>query len=269
MITKTLLTLDDKTKSFLKNFNLGAGILHLFQGIAMLLLANEATRTIYTSLPEVDTVARRTTPVIEAFADLRLGPIIASFLFMSALAHFLLVAPKIHTWYLNNLERKMNIARWYEYAISSSVMIFVVSILCGMTDIAVLILIFVLNACMNLFGLMMEKYNSAREQLGETRTDWSAYIFGVIAGITPWLVLGTYFYVTVTRVGDVVDIPDFVYWIFWILMISFQSFAINMFLQYIKIGPWKNYIFGEKAYIVLSLVAKSVLAWFIFGGTLR
>lgn len=262
-ITQKLLTLTDKNKAFLKNFNLGAGILHLFQGIAMLLLSNETTQTIYVSLPEVDG------PQIEALAELRLGPVIASFLFMSAIAHFLLVSPKIHEWYLNNLEKKVNIARWYEYALSSSVMIFVVSVLSSVNDISILVLIFVLNACMNLFGLLMERYNSAREMLGETRTDWSAYIFGVIAGITPWLVMGTYFYVTVTSVGEVVDIPDFVYWIFWILMVSFQSFAVNMFLQYIKIGPWKNYIFGEKAYIVLSLVAKSLLAWFIFGGTLR
>ena len=46
-------------------------------------------------------------------------------------------------------------------------------------------------------------------------------------------------------------------------------FAVNMVLQYKKIGKWKNYIYGEYAYIVLSLVAKSLLAWQVFGGTLR
>jgi hypothetical protein len=42
-----------------------------------------------------------------------------------------------------------------------------------------------------------------------------------------------------------------------------------MVLQYKKIGPWKNYLFGERAYIILSLVAKSLLAWQVFAGTLR
>jgi len=42
-----------------------------------------------------------------------------------------------------------------------------------------------------------------------------------------------------------------------------------MFLQYKKIGPWKNYVYGEYAYIILSLVAKSLLAWQVFAGTLR
>jgi hypothetical protein len=42
-----------------------------------------------------------------------------------------------------------------------------------------------------------------------------------------------------------------------------------MFLQYKKIGPWKNYLYGERAYVLLSLIAKSALAWQVFAGTLR
>jgi hypothetical protein len=42
-----------------------------------------------------------------------------------------------------------------------------------------------------------------------------------------------------------------------------------MVLQYRKVGRWKDYLFGERMYIVLSLVAKSLLAWQIFFGTLR
>jgi hypothetical protein len=41
-----------------------------------------------------------------------------------------------------------------------------------------------------------------------------------------------------------------------------------MILQYKKIGPWKDYLYGEKVYVLLSLVAKSALAWQVFVGTL-
>jgi hypothetical protein len=41
-----------------------------------------------------------------------------------------------------------------------------------------------------------------------------------------------------------------------------------MWLQYKKIGKWKVYAYGEKAYIVLSLVSKSALGWIIVLGTL-
>jgi hypothetical protein len=50
--------------------------------------------------------------------------------------------------------------------------------------------------------------------------------------------------------------------------VFFNSFALNMFLQYRQVGRWRQYLFGEYAYIVLSLVAKSLLAWQVFGGTL-
>ena len=53
------------------------------------------------------------------------------------------------------------------------------------------------------------------------------------------------------------------------LFISFNIFAIVMVLQYRKIGPWRDYLVGEKTYMVMSLVAKSLLAWQVFSGTLR
>jgi hypothetical protein len=41
-----------------------------------------------------------------------------------------------------------------------------------------------------------------------------------------------------------------------------------MVLQYKQVGRWRDYLFGEKAYIVLSLTAKTALAWQIFAKTL-
>ena len=50
---------------------------------------------------------------------------------------------------------------------------------------------------------------------------------------------------------------------------TFNRFAITMVLQYRGIGRWRDYLVGEKTYMVLSLVAKSALAWQVFSGTLR
>jgi hypothetical protein len=35
-----------------------------------------------------------------------------------------------------------------------------------------------------------------------------------------------------------------------------------------KVGPWKDYLFGKWVCILLSLFAKTVLAWQISAGTL-
>jgi len=42
-----------------------------------------------------------------------------------------------------------------------------------------------------------------------------------------------------------------------------------MVLQYARIGRWRDYVHGEVVYIVLSLTAKSLLAWLIFANVLR
>lgn len=63
-------------------------------------------------------------------------------------------------------------------------------------------------------------------------------------------------------------VPIFVYGIIASLFLLFNSFAVNMVLQYRRVGPWRDYLFGEKVYILLSLTAKTALAWQIFANTL-
>jgi hypothetical protein len=82
----------------------------------------------------------------------------------------------------------MNPIRFYEYAISSSLMIVLIGMLVGVWDLATLIALFGINAMMNLFGIMMEVHNQT------TRTTrWRAFIYGCIAGIVPWIAIFLYF----------------------------------------------------------------------------
>jgi hypothetical protein len=183
------------------------------------------------------------------------------FLFVSAIAHFS-VSTKGYAWYVRNLKKGINYARWFEYAISSSIMIIIIAMLCGIYELSSLILIFSLNATMNLFGLMMELHNQTTN-----KTNWSAFVFGSFAGLVCWIVLGVYFFGAL--LGASSSVPTFVYIIFVSLAIFFNIFAVNMILQYRGKGRWKDYLFGERVYIILSLVAKSALAWQVFAGTLR
>jgi len=184
------------------------------------------------------------------------------FLLISAVAHLLIASPRIYPWYVRNLKKKINYVRWYEYALSASVMIVVIAVLSGMYDLPSLVLIFSLNAMMLLFGLMMELHNQRTE-----KTDWTPFLFGVFAGAVPWIIIAFYFG---GAAGSAIDaIPTFVYWIYVSIFLFFNVFAVNMVLQYKKVGPWKDYLFGERVYVFLSLFAKSALAWQVFAGTLR
>ena len=63
--------------------------------------------------------------------------------------------------------------------------------------------------------------------------------------------------------GDVYKDP-----VFGIQMTGGSSAIPHSWLQYRQIGKWRDYLYGEKVYITLSLVAKSLLAWQVFAGTL-
>jgi len=180
---------------------------------------------------------------------------------MSSLAH-LFIATVYRAKYEADLAKGINKARWFEYALSASVMMLAISFLSGIYDLSSLVMIFTLDALMNLLGLAMEVHNS-----GKAKPNWLTYILGCIAGVVPWIVFGIYVYAASVYGGG--NIPDFVYWIYVSIFLFFNSFAVNMVLQYKKIGKWSDYLYGERVYIILSLVAKSLLAWQVFGGTLR
>jgi hypothetical protein len=255
--------------SYLKKFNLVMATLHLVQGVIIFALSlfieeiKNFSVDIYISRLQVK-VLTGTKPIFEPVPEVLFpfenvaGILLASFLLMSAIAHFLIASP-FNNSYVANLKKKMNPIRWWEYAFSSSVMIIFISLAFGILDFWILILIFVLNFLMNMFGLLMERYNQFTE-----KTSWLPYWLGWIAGIMPWIViLGTFLSF---NTGVDQAIPTFVYVAIVMYFVFFNSFAVNMFLQYKKIGPWKDYLFGERGYQILSLVAKSALAWLVFMG---
>jgi hypothetical protein len=189
-----------------------------------------------------------------------LALMVALFLGLSALAHFIVASPQFFGRYGKGLEDKHNYFRWVEYSISSSVMIVLIAQITGIADITALVAIFGVNASMILFGWLQEKY----EQPGNG--GWVPFIFGCITGMVPWLAVAIY----VISPGNPSDAsaPAFVYGIIVTIFVLFNSFAWVQYKQYKAQGKWSNYLHGERIYIVLSLVAKSLLAWQIFANTL-
>lgn len=258
------------TYSKLRRFNLIMGGLHLLQGIAMLLLATTVIQKIGEFSPQITQNYLAFNPATSSLEleskvlfDLPFGILVASFLFISAAAHALISIPKkTNEKYNADLEKGINQFRWFEYAISSSIMIVLISTLFGIYDIASLVLIFIVNATMNLFGLVMEQMNS-----GKSKNDiiWGPFIWGSIAGIAPWIAILLYMFGN----GNFDQVPWFVWAIVGSYFVAFNTFPVNMILQYKKVGKWENYIYGERIYIVLSLVAKSILAWLVLFGAMQ
>ena len=242
----------------LRRFNLIAGVVHLLQMAAVLALSTDfslpVTATYMTGPPGSSFAA----PVV--VFETPLAMMVALFLGLSALAHFIVASPQFFSRYGKGLEEKRNYFRWVEYSISSSVMIVLIAQITGIADVTALIAIFGVNASMILFGWLQEKY----EQPGNG--GWVPFIFGCIAGIVPWLAVLVY--VLSPGGPPETSAPGFVIGIIVTICLLFNSFAWVQYKQYKAQGKWSNYLHGERIYIVLSLVAKSLLAWQIFANTL-
>lgn len=242
----------------LRRFNIIVGLIHLAQAVAMVLLSNAfalpVTRTFLTGPPG-------TAPSQDTWFHLRLGPAVAAFLALAALDHLLVAAPGVVGWYERMLGEERNDARWSEYSLSASLMIVLIAMLTGVTDAGALLAIAGVNAAMIFFGLLQERFTMP----GREHVDWLPFVYGCIAGAIPWLIIAGQI---VTSVAKGSGPPPFVYAIVGSLFVLFNAFAVNMALQYRRVGPWRDYRFGEQAYLVLSLGAKSLLAWLVFANIL-
>jgi uncharacterized membrane protein len=246
------------TATSLRRSNLIAGVLHLVQMIVVLALANGFTLPIVARYMAGPPGSTFTEPIV--LLDAPIGLTVAIFLGISALFHFVVASPQFCGRYSTGIEKQRNYFRWVEYSVSSSVMVVLIALICGISDVAAIIALFGVNASMILFGWLQEKYENPGNG------GWLPFIFGCIAGIVPWVAITIY----VLSIGGPADTtaPAFVYGIVISLFVLFNSFALVQWLQYKKVGKWSDYIRGEKTYITLSLVAKSALAWQIFASTL-
>ena len=224
----------------LRAYNVFMGFLHLAQAVFIIILSNDFTLPITTSFLTYVPEMGKLWPVTETLVNLPLGLMVAIFLLMSALAHFTVSSPGIFDSYVSNLKKGINYARWYEYSFSASLMIVLIGMLCGIYDLAALLMAFVLTGVMNLCGLIMEVHNQVTE-----KTNWTSYVVGCIAGVAPWVVIAVYFFGSLATAEG--GVPTFVYVILPTLFVFFFTFALNMVLQYKKVGPWRDYLYGEKA----------------------
>ncbi len=262
--------MNEITHKSLRRFNLIMGTVHFFQAVLMLMLSltwenirefrPQIVSNFLTFNPDLGESGALVTETTNLFT-LPFGILVSLFLFLSAFAHFTISVPnKTNAIYNEDLDKGVNQFRWYEYALSSSLMIVLIATLFGVFDIGALILIFVVNATMNLFGLLMEKINEKKEDVS-----WLPFIYGTIAGLAPWIVIVLYAFGN----SDPAEVPWFVYAIVGSYFVFFNLFPINMILQYKRVGKWRNYLYGERGYIILSLAAKTVLAWLVLFGVMQ
>ena len=240
----------------LRGINVVVGLIHLAQAALMLALSNDLALPVTASWATDDPVVATLPSAPEEVFALAIGPAVAMFLLLAAVDHLIVSAPGVHRWYERLIDRQQNYVRWIEYSISAAIMMVLIARFTGIADLAGLMGVFALTSSMILFGLLMERHQRPGA------ADWSAFWFGSLAGVVPWIAVLIY-------VVNGASPPGFVYAIIVVQFLFFFSFAGNMALQYLGVGRWRDYRFGETVYVLLSLGAKSALAWLVFANVLR
>jgi hypothetical protein len=240
--------------SGLRLWNLGLTGLHLVQAAAIVALAGDFAISVTSSFPEGPPGAPQPAP--SSLFDVPIGWATAIFLCLAAIDH-LMTGTISRDVYERDLRRGINRFRWVEYSLSATLMVILISFYSGITGIDAIIAVAGANIAMILFGWIQELMNPP----GRDKTTMLPFWFGTLAGLAPWVAI-------VVNVLGAEMVPGFVYGIVVAQFVFFFSFGLNQWLQYRGVGRWADYAFGEKGYLVLSLVAKSVLAWQIFGGSL-
>jgi hypothetical protein len=255
--TEAALAIGDTRR--LVRMNVAVGLAHLVQAVVILVLATPASLPVGVSYLTGPPGSGDYGGPASLF-DLRVDLAIAAFLLLAAIDHLVVSSPWARRWYVSNVARGINPARWWEYAVSASLMVVLIAMLAGITEATALLALFGVNAAMILFGLAMERANLGREHV-----TWRPFAYGCVAGAVPWVVIALQIGVSQDNSAGV---PGFVVAIFITLFLLFNTFAVNMWLQYRGRGRWADPAHAERVYLALSLVAKSALAWQVYAGAL-
>lgn len=238
----------------LRRWNLGLTAAHLLQAVAIVALSGSFAITVTSSFPEGPPGTPEPAPT--ALFDVPVGWAVAVFLGLAALDHGLTATVQRVT-YERDLRAGINRFRWVEYSLSATLMVVLIGFYSGVTGVSAVVAVIGANVGMILFGWLQERMNPP----GRTATTMLPFWFGTIVGLAPWVAI-------VINIVGAATVPGFVYGIVVVQFVLFFSFGLNQWLQYRGVGRWTDYAYGEKGYLVLSLVAKSLLAWQIFFGSL-
>ncbi|MGA1557320.1 MAG: heliorhodopsin HeR [Ilumatobacteraceae bacterium] len=238
----------------LRVWNLGLTVLHFAQAVVIVAIAGTFAIDVTSTFPDGPPGTRLTDPA--TLFGVRIGLAIGLFLTLAAVDH-LITATVARSTYERDLRHGINRFRWVEYSVSATVMVLLISAYSGITDITGILGIIGANVSMILFGWLQERMNPP----GRAVTTMMPFWFGTLAGLAPWAAIAT-------NLIGADTVPGFVYGIFFTQALLFFSFGLNQWLQYRGVGKWRDYVYGEKVYLVLSLVAKSLLAWYIYFGSL-
>lgn len=236
-------------------------VMYLVQGLALLLLANAKNLTVTTQYQTPDPLASQGGELVRVNASRALFDVNLVYILVAILGVMFLARLAAATFYRSNYEvelsEKTSRVRWLELGVSGGMMVVVVAMLAGVSDLGSLLMLFALTEIAAFSALLLE----------QKVTSIINYNIGLKGLLLPWLVVAGY--LAASSVYGHANTPAFVYWIFGTVAAGFGALLINTYLSAKQADKWADYVYVEKVYVVLSFVVVSALTWQIFYSLLR
>jgi hypothetical protein len=223
--------------------------------------------------------------------SISLSALVAAFFFLSFGFQTIpaLVTP-IWQWQLKLLvQRNVQPFRWLEYSISASVMFLIFFTLNGSQNLHLIVCVFALAFVMMMLGLVSEASAYYQRTISFLSADkikrqpvdfFLPHVLGWVPFGVLWGLIYRSFVIGITRgtsggSGDFARPPSWVYIVFASQIGIMAMFGANQLWQLVRLyrvrasdfeAQAKIALRSEYIYVALSLTAKSLLAWILFGG---
>jgi hypothetical protein len=270
----------------LRAFTIVTGLVHLASAIATIVLHLDRKADINEPYMAWPTSTQKYFAIgTKPAGQMSFLGVVSSFFFLSAVFQLVpaLITP-MWKWLLALLlERNVQPLRWVEYSISASVMFMAFALLNGTFDAHKLVLFFSLSFVLMFLGLASEISGSLQRRLeessnGKHKRNAVDYFFLHVLGWVPFITLwGITFrqFANNNAATPGHRAPDFVYVLYSLMVLIMGLFGFNQLWQtvnlyYVRVEDTarqaKIALRTEYLYVLLSLTAKSVLAWVLFWG---
>jgi hypothetical protein len=242
--------------------NILLGVAYIIEAIIIVVLANSAkgSQPINLGFLGRDKVSSDiashavNSPASHLLFDLNVAYLVGAFLVTGALIA-LLSSTRYRKNYDTSLINGASRTRWLYFSLVGGLLVSTVALLSGTFDLLELLMIFALFAVVGKAGPFW----------GAAPKPKLSFIPGLIILLIPLTVivanmLGAHVY------GN--GLPSYVYGIIAITISYIILVILNSYLQRKKVGHWEDYYFSEKAFVLVSFLAVSSVAWMIFAFTL-
>jgi hypothetical protein len=245
----------------LQVLHLIAGICHIAQSITVTVLTSRRKR-----IPQYDITLPTSYEKTSSKTNCSyLQWLVPMFSLLSAANHLIAVVFYTNSNYITLLSVSFTAVgwRWIEYTFSASIMIWIIAQLSGISNIFVLFSLVNSNVLLQFTGYLIES------------TGDNNYLFttlGYFLFITTWIPIICTFIVSLCRAKK--KPACYIYCIVFGQLFLFLTFGLvsTISLYYLKRGnddratiiKWR-----EISYIILSITAKTLLTWLVYGGVIN